>query len=105
MMLPLFALVACLVPRWAVDAALHRPGRGALSPTLGGLLLAACAGCGHAPSVVDAGAFGGGWVVMEWRGVLVELRTDVACRTKGECVVTACVTVEGGEPVCREVAR
>jgi hypothetical protein len=42
---------------------------------------------------------------MEWRGVLVELRTDVACRVKGECVVTACVTVEGGEPVCREVAR
>jgi len=59
--------------------------------------------CAHTPTVVDAGAYGGGWVVMEWRGVLVELRTEARCESKRSCSVVACVTVAGGEPVCREV--
>ena len=76
--------------------------RGVRWGVLAAVVSASC-GCAGAPTIVDGGIYGGGWIVMEWRGLLVELRAEAGCESKGECGLTACVTVAGGEPVCREV--
>lgn len=60
--------------------------------------------CGSAPTVIDSGVYGGAWTVVEWRGTLVELSTDASCTSKRACSVSVCVTVAGGERVCRESA-
>jgi len=69
------------------------------------ILALALSACAHTPSIIDGGIYGGGWVLVEWRGVLVELRTEARCASKQSCAVLACVTVAGEEPVCREVGQ